>query len=197
MSVILASASTARQSLLRAAGVDVVALPARIDEDAVKQTAQADGSSAGDAALLLAAMKARRIASAHPEALVIGADQMLVCDEAWFDKPPTLADARAQLQALRGRTHHLPTALVCFRGATQVWHHLATPALTMRDFSDAFLDRYLAAEGEAVLSSVGAYRIEALGIQLFARIEGGMDAISGLPLLPLLDYLRGAGEIGV
>ncbi|MDE2517755.1 MAG: Maf family protein [Rhodospirillales bacterium] len=193
--IILASGSTARQHLLRQAGVDFTVEIASVDEDAAKQAGRAEGSQAGEVALLLAGMKARRVSARHPDAWVVGADQMLVCGDRWFDKPPDLAAARAQLLALRGQTHHLPTALVCFRAGTRVWHHLAEPKLTMRHFSDAFLDRYIAEEGEAVLGSVGAYRIEALGMQLFAAIEGSTDAICGLPLLPLLGYLRDAGAI--
>lgn len=195
MSIILASGSAARQAFLRQAGVDFTVEVAAIDEDTAKRAGRAEGSAAGEVALLLASMKARRISARRPDAWVIGADQMLVCGDRWFDKPPDLAAARAQLLALRGQAHHLPTAIACFRAGNRVWHHLAEPKLTMRNFSDAFLDRYLAAEGEALLGSVGAYRIEALGIQLFAAIEGSTDAICGLPLLPLLDYLRGAGAI--
>ena len=145
--------------------------------------------------MLLAEAKAARIARRHPGALVIGADQMLVCEGRWFDKPPDMATARAQLLALRGRPHELMTAMVCWRGGQRIWQHLARPRLVMREFSEAFLDAYLAAEGEAVLGSVGAYRLEGPGIQLFASVEGEHSAILGLPLLPLLGFLRQHGVL--
>ena len=120
---------------------------------------------------------------------------MLVCDGAWFDKPETPAQARAQLVALRGRRHELVSAVAVVRDGERLWHHVERPALTMRSFSDGFLDDYIAQEGEALLGSVGAYRLEEAGIQLFARIEGDYFAILGLPLLPLLEFLRGHGMV--
>ena len=138
-------------------------------------------------------MKARQAQA--DGAAVIGADQVLVCDGRWFDKPPDLASARAQLRSLRGRTHTLMTAVVCVRDGTELWRCLARPALTMRQFSDGFLDAYLSLEGKAILSSVGAYRFEGPGIQLFDRIEGDHAAILGLPLLPLLGALRQHGVL--
>lgn len=167
--------------------------PAHVDEAGIKAAAQADGASAGDAALLLAGLKAARIR--EPDPLVIGADQLLTCDGRWFDKPATLADARAHLRALRGRTHVLETAIVCHRGGHEVWRDLARPRLAMRAFSDAFLDAYLAAEAGAALASVGAYRLEGLGAQLFDRVEGEQAAVLGLPLLPLLGFLRQHGVL--
>ena len=131
----------------------------------------------------------------RPNAVIIGCDQILVCDDAWFDKPADLATARLHLQRLRGRPHVLHTATVVIRDGDQIWHHLAAPRLVMRAFSDAFLDAYLAMEGESLLSSVGAYRLEGPGIQLFAQIEGEHSAILGLPLLPLLGFLRGIDMI--
>ncbi|RAI59683.1 Maf family protein [Roseicella frigidaeris] len=198
--LILATASTARQAVLRGAGLAFRAEAAAVDEAAIKASAQAEGIPPGETALLLAEAKAQRIARRYPEALVIGADQMLVCpDEAgrprWFDKPADMAAARAHLRALRGRTHELVSAMVCWRQGMRIWQHLARPRLTMRDFSDEFLEAYLAMEGEAVLSSVGAYRLEGPGVQLFARVEGEHGAILGLPLLPLLDFLRGHGVL--
>ena len=188
--LVLASTSAARRDLLLAAGLAFEALGAAVDEDAVKTAARAAGVSPDDAALLLAGRKAAVIAAADPAALVIGADQLLVCGDAWFDKPADMAQARAHLQALRGRTHMLATAVLCRRGGRTLWRHVARPRLTMRAFSDAFLARYLAAEGEALLSTVGAYRLEGLGAHLFERIEGEHAAILGLPLLPLLAFLR-------
>jgi septum formation protein len=198
--LVLATASAARQAVLAAAGLAFSAEAAAVDEATIKESARAEGLDAADCAMLLAEAKARRIARRRPEALVIGADQILVCAAedgsiAWFDKPDGLDGARAHLRALRGRTHELVSAMVCWRDGQRVWQHLARPRLTMRPFSDAFLDAYLAAEGEAVLGSVGAYRLEGPGVQLFSRVEGEHAAILGLPLLPLLDFLRGHGVL--
>jgi septum formation protein len=198
--LILATASSARRAVLSAAGLTFTAEAAAVDEAAIKESAQAEGLTPEDTAMLLAEAKAQRVARRQPEALVIGADQMLVCRQEdgslrWFDKPANLDGARDHLRALRGRAHVLVSAMVCWRHGERIWQHLARPRLTMRDFSDEFLDAYLAAEGEAVLSSVGAYRLEGLGAQLFSRIEGEHSAILGLPLLPLLDFLRGHGVL--
>ncbi len=193
--VILATASAARQAVLAAAGLRFTAEAAAVDEAAIKESAKAEGIPPGEAAMLLAEAKAQRIARRHPEALVIGADQLLVCDGRWFDKPPDMAAARAQLLALRGRPHELMTAMVCWRGGQRAWQHLARPRLTMREFSEEFLDAYLVAEGEAVLGSVGAYRLEGIGVQLFSAVEGEHGAILGLPLLPLLGFLRQHGVL--
>jgi septum formation protein len=188
--VVLASASAARAAVLRDAGIVFEAVPAAVDEAAVKGAARAEGAAAGDAAMLLAGLKAQAVGRRRPEALVIGCDQILVCGGAWFDKPVDLAAARAQLLALRGAEHGLETAVVCHRNGAEIWRHLARPRLVMRAFSEAFLDAYLLAEGEALLGSVGAYRLEGRGALLFERIEGEHQAIMGLPLLPLLGFLR-------
>jgi septum formation protein len=127
--------------------------------------------------------------------LVIGADQILVCDGVWFDKPMDVPAAREQLRALRGRCHRLETATVCRQGEARLWHGTVSPRLTMRDFSDVFLDSYLASEAGTVVSTVGAYRLEGLGIQLFAVIDGDHSAVLGLPLLPLITFLRQTGII--
>lgn len=193
--IILATASAARRAVLAAAGIDFTAQAAAVDEAAIKESAQAEGLAPAEAAMLLAEAKAQRIARREPEAVVIGADQMLVCQDRWFDKPPDMAAARDHLLALRGKPHELVTAVVCWRHGERVWQHLARPRLTMRGFSDEFLDAYLAAEGEAVLGSVGAYRLEGLGVQLFSAVEGEHSAILGLPLVPLLGFLRGHGVL--
>jgi septum formation protein len=194
--LVLASASAARRAVLEAAGLRFAAEAAAVDEAAIKESARAEGIPPGEAAMLLAEAKARRVSRRAPEgALVIGADQILVCEGAWFDKPPDAAAARAQLLALRGKAHELQTAVVCWRGGERVWGHVEAPRLAMRAFSDAFLDAYLQAEGEAVLSSVGAYRLEGLGAHLFASVRGDHAAVLGLPLLPLLGFLRGHGVL--
>ena len=191
--LILASQSTARAALLAGAGVAFEARPARIDEAAIKDAGRAEGATPDDVALTLASLKARRIR--EPGAVVIGADQLLTCEDRWFDKPADLAEARAHLAHLRGRTHTLHTAVVCHRDGAEIWRHVARPKLTMRPFSDAFLDAYLAEEGDTILSSVGAFRLEGPGAQLFDRIEGDHSAILGLPLLPLLNFLRQTGVL--
>ena len=191
--LVLASESATRAALLHAAGLRFEARPARIDEAAVKQACRAEGIEAADAALTLAELKAQRIRD--PDALVIGADQLLVCDGAWFDKPANVGTARAHLLALRGSVHTLVTAMVLMRGGRMVWQHVATPRLTMRPFGEAFLADYLAAEGNAILSCVGAYRLEGLGLHLFDRVEGEHSAILGLPMLPLLGFLRQHGVL--
>lgn len=181
--------------MLEAAGVSVETEPAAIDEEAVKAALRRDGASAADAATLLAEAKAERGSGRAPQALVIGADSMLVCGEAWFDKPPDREHARAQLLALRGKPHRLYSAVALARGGSAIWRHVEFATLWMRDFSEAFLDAYLEAEGEAVLGSVGAYRLEGLGAQLFSRVEGDHFVIQGLPLMVLLEQLRVLGAL--
>jgi septum formation protein len=193
--VVLASASLTRVHLLRAAGVPFEQRPVAVDESSLKEALRAEGISPGDAAVALAELKAQRVASQLPDAIVLGADQILICDDRWFDKPPDRAEARAQLSALAGRWHELATAVVAFRGGARVWHHLAVPRLWLRDCSPEFLEAYLDALGEAALSSVGGYQIESLGAQLLARIQGDHFAVLGLPLLPLLEFLREQGVL--
>jgi septum formation protein len=193
--LILASASTARAALLRGAGLTFQIEPASIDESIVKSAARAAGGSAADCALALAAGKALAISRHHPRAFVIGADQVLAMGDEWFDKPVDLAAAAEQLRALRGRSHVLETAVCLAKGGVALWHAVSRPELLMREFSDAFLDGYIAAEGSAVLGSVGAYRLEGMGVQLFARITGDYFATLGLPLIELLNVLRDRGVI--
>jgi septum formation protein len=193
--LILASASAARACLLSSAGVDFAIEPARIDETAFKRRFHTEGRSAAECAAALAEAKARSISARHPRALVIGADQLLVCGSAWFDKPEDVVAARRQLWTLRGRTHVLETAVCAVRGDERLWGVVDAPQMTMREFTEAFLDGYLAAAGRTVLGSVGAYRLEGEGIQLFERIEGDYFSILGLPLIPLLALLRAQGQL--
>lgn len=193
--VILASTSRTRIALLEAAGVALTAVPPGVDEDEVKQSLKGEGASAAEAAEALAELKALRVSRRFPNALVIGADQMLDCQGQWFDKPADRAAARAQLAALRGKSHQLLTAAVAMINGQRVWHQLDKASLTMRPFSDAFLDHYLDRAGDDVLWSVGAYQLEGLGAQLFSRVDGSHFGILGLPLLPLLDFLRAHGVI--
>lgn len=193
--LILASASPARRTVLENAGLAFAVEPAEVDEAEVKSAMRAQGAAAADVAAALAERKARAVARAHPDALVIGADQMLTCEGRWYDKPADLAAARRQLARLRGRTHELVSAVVAVSEGERAWRHIDRARLTMRPFSDAFLDDYLARMGDEALSSVGAYRLEGLGAQLFTRIEGDFFSILGLPLLPLLAFLRERGEV--
>ena len=193
--LILASASSVRARLLAAAGVVFRVAPAEIDEAALKCACRAGRRVASECALSLAEAKAQWVSRREPGALVVGADQILVCEGEWFDKPADLGAARGQLQALRGRTHVLATAVCAILASERVWRLEVAPELSMRQFSDEFLDDYLAAEGAAVLGSVGAYRLEARGSQLFDSIEGDYFAILGLPLLELLRFLREFGAI--
>lgn len=190
MSLILASASVSRAAMLRQAGLDFDVKPARIDEEEIKLSLKSDGVSLRDAATALAELKAHRISTAEPLDFIVAADSMVACGDRWFDKPGDMAAAREQLQSLRGKTHELVSAVALARGGSVIWRHAESARLTMRDFSDAFLDAYLAQAGDAVLSCVGCYQLEGLGVQLFSRIQGDFFTILGLPLLPLLDVLR-------
>lgn len=188
--VILASASEARAMMLREAGVAVEIVPSRVDEEAIKQAFRAEGVAPRDLADALAEAKAKRVSAAHPGALVVGADQVLVTGGEVFDKPRDRAEARAQLMHLRGGSHELLSAAVVLEDGAPVWRHIGAARLTMRPFTEEFLDAYLDAEGDAVLSTVGGYRIEGRGAQLFSRVSGDYFSILGMPLLELLGFLR-------
>lgn len=193
--IILASASLSRARLLEAAGVPFTVKSAAIDETAIKQEMRKADRAAIECSLALAQAKAEAVSKRHPEALVIGADQLLAAGNEWFDKPESLAAARVQLQKLRGRTHVLVTAVCVVQNSERLWQALSCPELTMRLFSDTFLSEYVAAEGEALLGSVGAYRLETRGVQLFSRMTGDYFAVLGLPLIELLDFLRNRGAL--
>jgi septum formation protein len=193
--IVLASASSARAALLRAAGIPILVDAAAIDETEVRASLQAARAGPAAVAEALAELKAQRVSRRHAGRLVIGADQVLERDGVLFDKPADLAAARDQLLALRGRRHQLVSAAVLVRDGQRVWHHVDRADLEMRDFSPGFLDRYLEVVGEATLSSVGAYHLEGVGAQLFASVEGDYFTILGLPLLPLLGILREHGVL--
>jgi septum formation protein len=186
--LVLASKSVARRAVLAGAGIPVEVIPADIDERAIE--AEAGASDPGAVALLLAREKAISVAAAHSQRFVLGADQTLALGARRFSKPQNLSAAREQLAALRGRTHELHSAIAVVRDGAVVFAHCEVAHLTMRAFSDRFLDSYLQVAGAAAAASVGAYQIEKTGIQLFERISGDYFTVLGLPLLPLLDYLR-------
>ena len=193
--VVLASQAAVRAAMLRAAGLSFTVKPAWVDEGAVKEAMRAEDPEGRETARALAALKAQRVSAGAPGAFVIGADQLLVCGDEWFDKPVDVADARGQLQRLRGRRHTLVTAVSVVRDGAEIWGDLACPALTMRPFSDAFLERYLERAGDGILACVGGYEAEGLGAQLLAEIKGDWFAVLGLPLLPLLAFLREHGLV--
>jgi septum formation protein len=191
--LILASTSPTRRRILENAGLAFETASPGVDEDEIKLSLKASGASGPQIAETLAELKATRISGRNPDALVIGADQILACNGILFDKPPDMDHARAQLQALRGKPHELLTAICVAKAGARVWHHNAVARLTMRAFSDAFLNDYLKRAGDDVLGSVGVYRLEGLGAHLFSRIDGDFFTILGLPLLPLLGFLRENG----
>ena len=168
-------------------------VPAAVDEAAAKAGLLAEAAPPRDVADTLAELKARRVAARHPERLVLGADQVLFAGGRIYDKPRDLGEARAQLASLRGQRHELFSAAVVFENGAPVWRHVGRARLAMRPFTDAFLDEYVADQGPELLSTVGAYRLEAGGAQLFERVEGDLFTIIGLPLLELLAFLRTRG----
>jgi septum formation protein len=193
--LVLASTSQHRHALLRRAGLDFEPVAPEVDERAVEEAVSGSGVTPDELARILAEAKARSVAANHSRALVIGADQTLSLDDRLVHKPADMDAARRQLLMLSGCTHHLNTAVVIMRGEELVWSHLAIARMTMRQLAPAFIGRYLAQVGDRALSSVGAYQIEAEGIQLFDEIEGDFFAIVGLPLLPLMKALRRLGVI--
>jgi septum formation protein len=192
--VILASGSAIRAAMLKNAGVAFAIERPRIDEEALKQSLRMEGLSPRDQADALAEAKAVSVSRRMP-GFVIGADQILALGSEAFDKPTDRDVAAVNLRKLRGQTHVLHSAIVVAKDGVPIWRHLESPKLAMRDFSEAFLQAYLDEVGEAVLYSVGAYQLEGRGIQLFAKIEGDFFSILGLPLVPLLSFLRVHGVV--
>ena len=190
--IVLASSSPTRKSLLQAAGVPFKVIPASVDEAAIRDTLMAEGQEIDplDLAEILARAKAEDVSAKHPGCVVIGADQVLSCDGQVISKPQTIDAARETLLTLRGRTHQLHSAVAIAEDGDTKWAFTDTADMTMRQFSLPFLGRYLAEAGRDVLGSVGAYQLEGLGIQLFESIEGDFFTILGLPILPLLRELR-------
>lgn len=193
MSLVLASTSAIRARLLCNAGVAVTIDPARIDEGAIKAALLAEGAPPRDVADKLAELKALRAGARHEATLVLGADQVLVHRGEILGKPADRAEARAHLLRLCGETHDLLSAAVIVLHGTPVWRHVGAARLTMRRFTDGFLDDYLDRVGDSALASVGAYQLEGVGAQLFSRVEGDYFTVLGLPLLEVLGYLRARG----
>lgn len=186
--IILASTSRIRQQLLRNAGVSFIALSPGVDESVIKEARRE--LSPAELAAELARAKSTPLCNVHRDALIIGADQLLVLDGKVFDKPQSISDARFQLQTLRNRSHQLISAVSCSTNGEVLWQHQSVATLTMRPFTDQFLDHYISLCGADLCTTVGAYKLEGLGIQLFETITGDYFAILGLPLLPLLAFLR-------
>ncbi len=192
--IILASGSASRRALLANSGLVAEAVKPLIDEDGLRQGFRACDMPIREQAMQLAELKALKV-SADRGGLVIGGDQMLALGERAFDKPDNMDVARGHLEALSGKTHRLETAIAIAENGQIVWRHLARPSLTMRELSPDFISDYLAVNGTRLLETVGAYQLESMGIQLFSSIEGDYFSILGLPLLPLLDYLRLRGVL--
>lgn len=195
--LVLASGSATRRALLAAAGIDVTVRPADIDEAALRDSMlSADARVSHESiALALAEEKAKAVSIEQPDALVVGADQVLSFEGRLFEKPKSVDEARAQLKSLRGKTHALHSAVALATDGNVVWREVQTARLTLREFSDAALENYLTLAGDVVLTSVGAYQIEGPAVQLFDAIEGDHTTILGIPLLPLLKELRRRGVI--
>ncbi len=189
MRIILASGSAIRKQIMEDAGLDFEVIVKPVDEGAIKATMLAEGAKIRDIADALAEAKSKRVSLSEP-GLVIGADQIMEMDGRLFDKPKTIEEARERLIEMRSKTHRLIGAVVICENGRPVWRHMSKTVLTVRPFSDAFLDDYIKEEGELLTKSVGAYRFEGRGSQLFSSVEGDFFSILGLSLLPVLDYLR-------
>lgn len=195
MTLVLASGSEIRRQMLENAGLQPAVVVARVDESAIIASLLADEAPPRDIADTLAEAKARKVSGRMPGRLVLGCDQVLAHKGAVLEKPSTVEDARAQLSLLRGSTHQLLSAAVLYEDGEPVWRHVGVARLTMRSFSDSYLDAYLARNWPGIGSSVGGYKLEEEGVRLFAQIQGDYFTILGLPLLELLNYLTLRGEI--
>ena len=193
--LILASGSQIRADLLRAAGVPFTVTIPRVDESSIRAALEAEGASPRDMADALAEYKARRVSDRQPGAFVLGCDQILTCDGVIYAKPESPEDARAQLLRLRGQRHQLLSAAVIYQDGEPVWRHVGVARLLMREFSDAYLDEYLARNWNSLRHAVGGYKLEEEGVRLFSRIEGDHFTILGLPLLELLAFFNLRGII--
>ena len=195
MALTLASSSKIRLHLLVADGLDVISRPARIDEEAIRQSLESEGATPRDVADTLAEMKARKIAERHPQDFVLGCDQVLDDAGTILAKPETPEQAIAQIASLRGKTHKLLSAAVLYHEARPVWRHIGEARLTMRSISDRYLHDYVDRNWHSIRHSVGAYKLEEEGVRLFSAVEGDHFTVLGLPLIPLLGYLGQRGVI--
>jgi septum formation protein len=196
VNLILASQSASRRAMLTAAGVPHQAMAAGVDEESAKASLRAEGVGARDLADALAELKATKLSRRHPTDLVLGCDSTVVLDDGtMLDKAETRDEQRDLLKAIAGQRHRLYSAAVICEGGAPVWRHVDVAKMHVRPLSDAFIDAYLDVEWPAIGGCVGGYRVEGPGIQLFARIDGSQFTIQGLPLLPLLDYLRERGVL--
>jgi len=193
--IILASGSSIRATLLRNAGLEVEAMPPRVDEEAVKSALIAEGAPPRDIADALAELKARKLSEKHPGALVIGCDQVLDFEGALLSKPQTPEAALDQLRQMRGKRHKLLSAAVICRDGQPEWRHVGQVRLTMRDSSDAYLQDYVARNWDSIRHAVGAYKLEEEGVRLFTAIDGDYFTVLGMPLLELLNFLMLRGAI--
>jgi septum formation protein len=193
--IVLASGSAIRARLLTAAGIAHRVVKPSVDEDEIKAALRGEDAPVEAAVEALAELKAKRVSARNPRALVIGADQILECDGEWFDKPGDRAAAAETLRRLSGKEHHLIAGVCVARHDHRLWHHVERARLVVRPLSEAFIARYLDAVGDAALKSVGAYQLEGLGAHLFAQVDGDFFTILGLPLLPLLAFLREHGAL--
>ena len=194
-SLVLASTSDIRQTLLRNAGLDFDVVAARVDEETVRNSMLAEDASPRDIADALAELKATKVSAKRPDDLVIGCDQVLNLQGRLLSKPTTPEEARAQLGDMRGKRHDLLSAAVICEGGKPIWRHVGVVRMTMRSFSDLYLDGYIARNWESIRHSVGAYKLEEEGVRLFSRIEGDYFTVLGMPLLDLLSYLTLRGDI--
>lgn len=194
--IILASQSYIRRQLMDNAEVNYIALNSGLDEEMAKISLREVGVKPKDQAHELAKLKAMKLSQKYPNDFVIGADQMLVLGNEVFDKAQNMAEARQRLLHFRGKTHNLVNAVVIYRNCQLIWRFDVSPKLHMRDFSEGFLDNYLEKCGDKILSSVGCYQLEGMGLQLFDKIEGDYFAILGLPMIETLAYLRQHDMVG-